>query len=545
MNKTVFYSLLILGWILCGFGQPAYSKTLSILAGMGGYACIFYAIQSIPRRKSRFILGFLWFAAVQAVQFFWFLSHPFLYIYAVYVFIITVYALQFGLLCALITKERLKNRVFVIAIPAFWVLMEWSRLFIFSGVSFNSVGLSLTGSLYSMQMASLFGVFGLSFWVILTALLLAKRQYFSWAMVAATPYLFGIAHLGYHTNAAQKDGQSFHALLVQPAFPVEEALSFPSAQAFLRYVVDEWNQILKITAPHAKEKRYDLIVMPEMVVPFSTYMLAYPHAKAVELFEEHYGEDALAYLPNPTPPYGDDGYVNNAFFVQGMANIFKTLVLTGMEDVDYTEEGNPKLYSSALLFHPQEEGKEYKVERYEKRILVPMGEYIPFPALAELARSYGVTGSFTPGTEAKIMQCGKFTIAPTVCYDETFGSLTKDGCAKGAQILVNVTNDAWFPGITNQHMEHARVRTVEGGVPLLRACNTGVTCAIGSFGETIAELGQGESHQSQISAALPVHVPVYTYHTLYKDWGDTPLIGFCFVCLVGLIPRRRAMDKVD
>ncbi|MFA6914841.1 MAG: apolipoprotein N-acyltransferase [Parachlamydiales bacterium] len=529
--------LLLLGWIVCAFGQPPFSSWLALIAGAGGYACILKALLDVQDPKKRFFVGAGWFAAVQAVQFFWFLSHPFLYIYAVYVFIISIYALQFGLLSLYVTPNYLRKRWIVLAIPSFWFVMEWSRLFIFSGVSFNPLGLALSANIYSLQMASVVGVMGLSFWVLLTAVLLARQNYYLWSIAAVFPFLFGAVHLQYHSNN-ELNVPTMNALLVQTAFPVEESLEFHSTKAFLDFVLGEWDQILKITSPH-KDESFDVVALPEMVVPFGAYMLAYPYEKAIGLFRNTYGNDVLAYLPLPNPPFGDEGYVNNAFFVQSLSNIFRAPVLSGMEDIDYLPNGERVLFSAALLFSPLGRDQEPRIERYEKRILVPMGEYIPFAAVAELARSYGITGSFTPGQEAKVMQCGRFTIAPSICYDETFGALTKDGCAKGAQVLINVTNDAWFPAITRQHMEHARLRTVEGGIPLLRACNTGVTCAMDSFGKTISELGEGHSNPAELSASLSVKVPVYNYTTFYSHGGDLPLLIFSIMMSAFLLTRIR------
>lgn len=524
--KTIL--LLFLGWVICAFGQPWLNHPLALLAGAGGYACVFLVLLDFPNNKKRFLLGTAWFAAVQAVQFLWFLSHPFLYIYGVYALLITIYAVQFGLLSLWITKKTLGNIWGALTIPSFWVLMEWTRLFLFSGIAFNSVGLPLSAHIYSLQWASVAGILGLSFWVILTAVLLARRSYILWGVAALVPFIFGIAQLKHYSENEMDKSPTMHALLVQPGFPVEETLQFNSANSFLGYVLGEWNQILKITSPY-KENQYDLIAMPEMVVPFGAYMLAYPHEKALKLFKDNYGEEILAYLPKASPPFGQEGYVNNAYFAQSLSNIFKAPVLTGMEDIDYLPNDERQLYSAALLFTPFEDKKSSpKIERYEKRVLVPMGEYIPFTALADLARSYGISGSFTPGQETKVMQCGKFSISPNICYDETFGSLTKDCCAKGAHVLVNVSNDAWFPAITKVHMEHARLRTVEGGLPLLRACNTGVTCAINSFGETIAELEDGA-----FSGALSVKLPIKKYTTPYSKWGDLPLLVFSALVCVG------------
>ncbi len=528
--------LFIVGWVICAFGQPASSPFLSAIAAAGGYVCIFLVILNLQERKHKFFLGTLWFTLVQAVQFSWLLSHPYAYVYGVYTSVCLLFGLQFGLLCFWITPQRLSYRISLILIPAFWVLLEWSRMYIFSGISWNPVGLSLAGNLYTLQFASLFGVFGMSFWVMFTAVLLLKKYYVRWVIAAAIPFLFGWAHLSYHSSEINKDTPSMQALLVQTAFPIEEMLSFGEKQSLLQFVLDEWKHILTLTSPHLG-RPFDLIALPEFVVPFGTYSYVYPYEEVVHLFKSIYGPEHLAYLPEMQPPFGDGKkFVNNAFFVQGIANAFNSSVLIGLEDSEYTEQGHRKIYSAALHFVPNVSPEKWPpADRYEKRVLVPMGEYIPSEYFAELARSYGITGSFTPGQEAKVFQCGNAKISPSICYEETFGSITREGPFNGAEVIVNLTSDAWYPWVTRQHLEHSRLRTVEGGAALARACNTGITCAMDSLGRTIDELGMDNPNAEALAGALPVTIPLYHYSTLYSWLGDWSIIGIILVSLLFLI----------
>ena len=100
----------------------------------------------------------------------------------------------------------------------------------------------------------------------------------------------------------------------------------------------------------------------------------------------------------------------------------------------------------------------------------------------------------------------------------------------GAELLVNVTNDGWFPHsrLPQQHSDHSRLRTVETGIPLVRACNTGVTAACDSLGQVLGALSE-ESGQG----TLLVDVPLYSYFTLYTVWGDLFIIALA-ISLVGI-----------
>ncbi len=185
-------------------------------------------------------------------------------------------------------------------------------------------------------------------------------------------------------------------------------------------------------------------------------------------------------------------------------------------------------------------------QRYEKRVLVPMGEYIPFTFCQQLAAQYGVMSSFTCGSSAKIMHAQGIPFSPSICYEETFGNLTREGRKKGAEMIVNITSDAWYPNSTLplQHLEHARLRTVESGVPLIRACNNGITGGIDSFGRTLSLLGG--SHPEEVEwtrAGLLVTVPLTTYWTLYSQLGDALIVGISLLCVfLGLFTRRIVIE---
>lgn len=564
ISKRWLYA--IVAFLLVAFGQPAWVPGFGLIAACTGYALFWRVLICYTLPSQRFWLAFTWFFCVQLVQLSWFISHPFLYIYAVYLFAAALLATQFGIIGLLINYRMLNSFWRILTVASLWTIFEWSRLFILSGFSFNPVGIALGGSLYSLQMASLWGVFGLSFWIFLTNLLVLRTWLISTRLLNLTlllvaalfPYIFGAAHLFKHKNEIAFQNQAiptaishFNTVLVQTAFPVEESIDFEAKKNMINYVRDEWRKILTVTKQHLG-KPIDLIALPEFVVPFGTYANVYAFEDVVEIFREVLGPKILESLPSPSWPLGgmvrqlnaENLMVNNAFWLQSIANIFDSRVIAGLEDADDIPEQGREYYSAAILFHPQASNNEndqilqnqqHYHERYEKRVLVPMGEYIPFAFCRELAQQYGVFGSFTPGKEAKVMQCGRLKISPSICYEETYGDLVREGRQKGADVLVNLTSDVWYPNsrLPLQHLEHARFRTVENGTPLVRACNTGVTAAIDSLGRTVAVLG-GESPEKVewIADALYVQVPIYTYKTLYSKFGDKLIIGFSLLVIL-------------
>jgi len=550
-----------LSFLIVGFGQPAWSHLASVLSALFGYALLGIVLFDEPKPLNRFLIAGLWYTAVQLVQLSWFIAHPYNYIYIVYIGMSVLLGIQFGFIGSLINRKRLESIFFIVGLASLWVILEWSRLFILSGFSWNPSGLALTGNVFSLQLASLMGVFGLSFWVLFVNLL-AMRAWvrkkmaasFLWIIAALFPYLYGYAHLRIHETWVLQDLQEsknpyFTAVLVQPAFPAEEAFDFGDTKNYVAFVTREWRHILNITKKHAGQ-HFDVMALPEFLVPFGTYTFVYPYEHVVKAFEEIFGKQSLAFLPPldlplaaefPLEPKGTKWMVNNAFWVQAISNYYKSEVIVGLEDAEDTIRGR-EFYSAALFFRPQnrllttgDEVKFLKPERYVKRVLVPMGEYIPFSFCREMAARYGINGSFTCGQEAKVIPGNTLPLGVCICYEETFGHMTRESRQRGANLLINITSDAWFPNsrLPQQHFDHARLRSVENGVPLLRACNTGVTGALDSFGRLVEKLGNTPQESETFSDSIRVQVPTYHYKTLYSLFGDKLILGFCFLGLFG------------
>ena len=521
----MIYALIALSFVIVAFGQPVHSSFLSLISSIGGVG-LFWGVTLDVAPKKRFWLALFFMMGVHLVQLYWFVAHPYLYIYALWTLVSFVFGVTFAIITAQVTKQNLKSYVRILGIASIATLFEWGRLFILSGFSWNPIGIAASANLYSLQFASLLGVYGLSFWVYVTNLLLVRAYlYASWivyGVVAAVPFLFGAWQIKHHDQKSGRESpESIEALLVQTAFPIEEVLPFKTVDAYRDFVIEEWESILKSLSRYKGEK-VQLIVLPEYVVPFGTYTPIFPEEKIKELFKNNLGDKVKFQFP-----YREEtsltSKVSNADIIQTIADHFNADVIAGLEDVEIKSKNEINYFSSAFLFESHKPGSE---RRYDKRVLVPMGEYIPFKFCRDLAKSYGIQGSFTCGEEAKVFQGCNAPFGLSICYEETYANLMRESRAKGAKYLVNLTSDVWYPNsdLPQQHLDHARLRTVEGGYPLLRSCNTGVTTAIDSLGRTIDEI-EGEWTRG----ALKVKVPLYNYSTLYTLTGDTLLMGFCFM----------------
>ncbi len=525
---------------MVAFGQPAWSPFLGLLCAIGGFACFWRALLSMPHARSRFWVAMGWYAAVQVVQLSWLISHPYFYIYGVLLFCACLMGAQWGLLALFIRPQTIERWSSLFALAGCWTLLEWSRLFLLTGLPFNPVGLSLSGALYPLQGASLGGVYGLSFWVILTNLFLLKawmgfKHFTRWGMVffvAGLPYAFGFLHLSWHLKRFEQEARHLKVLLVQTALPIEEKMVFQSAEEAHQFVLGEWRHILSLLAKH-QGKGIDLILFPENLVPYGTFYAVFPLPNVHAIFRELFGK-----LPDPLPvhsvrmPQGGQTFVSNAYWAQLIANVFQAHVVIGLEDDDVSEEEGKisrTMYSAAFHFIPNHLTPP---ERYEKQVLVPMGEYIPFEWCRKMAASYGISGSFSCGKGAKLFS-GPIPFGASICYEEIYGEMMRANRVKGAEVLVNLTNDGWYPQsrLPKQHFDHARLRTVENGIPLVRACNTGVTGAIDSLGRLVGVLDEDHMRTQERAEAVYLDVPLYHYKTLYSQVGDQGILGLALLSI--------------
>jgi apolipoprotein N-acyltransferase len=546
--------LLLFSFLFVAFGQPVWNHGLGLVAAFCGFACFWRVLLTIPRGINRFFIAMGWYTAIQLIQLSWFISHPYYYIYGVLFFCAGFMGLQWGLLAIGIKPQTLRQVPQILALAGLWTLLEWSRLFILSGFPFNPVGLSLTSSLYSLQFASLGGVYGLSFWVILTNLLFLRAwiqpSWHQWAavsFVALLPYGFGGGHLYFHKKSFSQQPKTLSIVLVQPALPIEEKMTFQSAEEFRQFILSEWRHVLS-TLQKQVGQMVDLIVLPEYLVPFGTNQYVFPVDEIQQLFKELFGNVSEAF-PSRESSYShlfltDQGarwFVSNAYAAQALANFFHAHVVIGLEDSLYEKGRKGETYSAAFHFIP---GGNQPANRYEKRVLVPMGEYIPFEWCRKLAEQYGITGSFTGGKRAKVF-AGPIPLGTSICYEEIYGHLIRENRMLGAELLLNLTNDGWYPHscLPKQHFDHARLRTVENGIPLARACNTGITGAIDSLGRIVGVIGEDHMQVQEVADSIRLDVPLYHYQTIYARFGDVPIITLASLFLLGMA-RRNSSQKI-
>ncbi len=178
-------------------------------------------------------------------------------------------------------------------------------------------------------------------------------------------------------------------------------------------------------------------------------------------------------------------------------------------------------------------------DSYDKVHLVPFGEYLPFKAAFAaigLRQFVEVPGGFEPGVRRKpLLVKGLPSAIPLICYEAIFPSgIIPEGPRPG--LLLNVTNDGWFGKTAGpyQHLAQARLRSVEQGLPQLRAANTGISAIIDPLGRIVRRLPLGTF------GVVDGPVPKALATTLYGAFGDLIAI-ILLVCAFAICISSRLM----
>lgn len=169
--------------------------------------------------------------------------------------------------------------------------------------------------------------------------------------------------------------------------------------------------------------------------------------------------------------------------------------------------------------------------QYQKKHLVPLGEYFPFRWMLALLPGLDIPMddlSSGPDKQA-LFTTDQHQIAASICYEDVFGMQIRETASK-ADFLINVSNDAWFGDIAPwQHLQIAQMRALETGRYLVRGTNTGISAIINQHGEL--------THHSQLNEQTVIQgqVQAYTGETWYIRWGDYPMLGLmCLILILSL-----------
>lgn len=359
----------------------------------------------------------------------------------------------------------------LVAFVAGLSLAEWGREFIATGFPWNAPGLIFLATQPTSQLASLFGQTGLNIW--------------AFALAAVIPFYLSVPKRQRHkvVMAAILCGATFGALVVyatQPA-PVtaDNAATVRLVQPHIPQA-EKWDRSARAThlAHMAKlslapaQVPVDLVIWPE-----SAFAGDYSRA-----------QDLLADLA---------GQIRAHHQAEGGAGG----LIMGSLRIDDTDQ----IKNTALYF----EGAG-SPHLYDKTHLVPFGEYVPWRVIPFIDAIAG-PHDFTPGeavTPFSIADIGQVQVL--ICYEAIFPALT-GRATKRPDLLVNLTNDAWFGHTAGpyQHLAQTRMTAISYGVPLLRVANTGISAAFDATGQQLAAIPLGQTDFVDLRLPPPLPAPFF------------------------------------
>ena len=165
---------------------------------------------------------------------------------------------------------------------------------------------------------------------------------------------------------------------------------------------------------------------------------------------------------------------------------------------------------------------------YDKKILVPFGEYFPLSSLINrvLPNNLFFKNELEKGRDNQLFS---INITPLICYEVIFPSFVRNSISSSTNLLVNISNDGWFGTFSGprQHFVHAQFRSIELGIPIVRSSNKGISGLIGPFGEII------NTTNSDKIAFLDVRIPKKLETTIYREYGN--LLTYFLIVLFFII----------
>ena len=185
-----------------------------------------------------------------------------------------------------------------------------------------------------------------------------------------------------------------------------------------------------------------------------------------------------------------------------------------------------KYYNSALLL----DSKKQILKIYNKKFLVPFGEYIPFKSIFSGISPISNFVNFSkPKNNPEFKINNDINFLPLICYEIIFNKYISNKITPTTSLIVNITNDAWFGKTIGpfQHLQFARIRSVEYGIPVVRVANTGISAFFNSYGDKILEIQLGERgvKSSYILKKLDT--------TIFKRFGNVSfIVVLIYICLI-------------
>lgn len=387
-----------------------------------------------------------------------------------------------------------------IILPAVWVSVEWIRSLGMLGFTWGDIGYSQYKVLPIVQIASITGVWGVSFLLALANSALAnlwraKNPGPVYAQVALAVVIgLGVWAFGNDLlDSFTPEGEPIKTAVVQGNIN-------PDAPQNYEYRERLWSKYSNLTLDTA-EHGVELVVWPECVVP---------------------GYPAL------------DPWVKRR--LDGIATEANVYLLFGARDED--EDG--RVYNSAFLMSPEGD----MLGSYAKVHLVPFGEFVPARQIWPFLDRYRVTlWDSSPGSEFRTLDMGSIKIGTAICFESIFPYISRRLTLAGADSLCIITNDSWFnwSPAAEQHMAKSVFRAVENNRFLIRGAVTGISCFIDPRGRVV---GKTALFEEAVIVGDVYPSSSLTFFTRHGDWLPPALLILAVTLgVLGRFLRKKEVEK--
>jgi apolipoprotein N-acyltransferase len=505
---------------------------LGVLAAIG-FVPFFAAMESVQSKGQAFRLTYFTFFILNCVTIYWtggYFNGGDLYMMVAGALLIIVHPLFFSLpVIAWRTVHRRLGAMYgLLAFPFIWTGFEYLHAVGEIGFPWLTIGNTQSYDLQAIQMASVTGVYGISFWLcwlnVLAMMVYKKVSRDGWHSLLGRGMLLPAAMLAVYL-APKIYGAVVLSKAAEPAAPgITCAVIQPNIDPFEKWEGSSQRQfdLLQSMTDSVGERGADLVIWPETAVPF--------------------------YLLHP----------NNRYFFEKLRKQVDRLdvpLLTGIPDIIYTRNGEEpastskhlpdgttyETFNSSLLLTPNSG----TLQRYAKIVLVPFAERVPYASLLSglnaMKWNFGL-GGWAIGRDTAVFSFrtragNNVKFSNTICYESAYPGFVAAFVRKGAEFLTVITNDSWWGNTsgTYQHRQIAVLRAVENRRWIVQCANGGISCAVNPWGRIT------ESTPMFIVKRMSCTVgtsDALTFYTSHGDWLPEFSLIIAFFTLAAAISQR-------
>ncbi len=501
------YLLAVLSGIMIGFSMPGYN--LSFLPWFGLIPFLFSLKNKTPKQALKLGLTTGLSAAIIIFHYIFTISMQFIgkkSLWGIFgfFFIIFYYALWIGLTSFIYTKiiskkKRIPLYLNVILFPSIWISFEWLHSILLKGIhwTFFFLGYTQWKNLYLLQLSSIFGVFGISFIIVLCNYLIFKsidKKTFKYAGLGIIIFItFNLTGYFMKIHRESETGNQIRVSILQE--------NIDALTRWNEATGDSLANIFLSLCKQASTQDPDLIVWSETAIPWTFRV------------DDHLIKQALE-ITNST----------NAAHIIGI--------------VSETEQNPESVYNSAFYFHP--DGR--ATERYDKTLLIsfleaPLFDWSIFKLLKFPIYRAGLNKNLVPGVRQRLMRTPYGKAGILICNESAIISPARNATKEGADFLITMSNDSWLENTiySECHFVISLFRAVENGRDMIINSNRGYSAGISSSGSII------EIINSKTPQCLSTIISTKRAKTIYTRFGDwLPIWSIIFFLVVVLFKRNKS-----